>query len=255
MKNKPDIKYFNDYSHDFVKSNHQDIKFPENYRFIYKNVFYRIAAGIVYGIACLFGMFYSKLVLHVKIENKEVLSQEDRTGFFLYGNHTQPVGDVFAPTQYVFPKRIYTIASTANLGIPVIGKILPMLGALIVPDSMEHMKEFMKGLKYHIEHKRCIVIYPEAHVWPYCSFIRPMPVTSFRFPVVYQVPAYCMTTTYQKRKFGNKPKITVYIDGPFLAVKGTNPKEEQKRLHDEIYKCMQKRSKCSTYEYIRYEKE
>ena len=64
--------------------------------------------------------------------------------------------------------------------------------------------------------KKCVVIYPEAHVWKYYTKIRPYPSTSFKFPVHCNVPAFCMTTTYYKRKLGKKPGIVVYIDGPFM---------------------------------------
>lgn len=52
------------------------------------------------------------------------------------------------------------IASPSNLGIPVIGKLLPMLGGLFILDSMGQMKKFMEAVRYHVEKKRCIVIYP-----------------------------------------------------------------------------------------------
>ena len=63
-----------------------------------------------------------------------------------------------------------------------------------------------------------------------------------------------MTTTYYKRKFGKKPGIIVYVDGPFNVDENLNKKEKQEKLFNQIYQCMENRSKNSTYEYVKYEK-
>ncbi|WMJ87237.1 1-acyl-sn-glycerol-3-phosphate acyltransferase [Anaerocolumna sp. MB42-C2] len=249
------VRYYKTYADEYIESNNQNCKLQDNYKWFRQNIEYRLISFIIYGLACAFGCFYSRLILHITIRNRKILHSYKNTGYFLYGNHTQPIGDVFIPSQLVFPKRMYTVASTANLGIPVIGKLLPLMGALPIPESYQDMKKFLNAIKYHIADQKCIVIYPEAHVWPYCCFLRPFPITSFQFPVSTKSPAFCMTTTYQKRRIGKKPKITVYIDGPFCPDKSLKQKEQQKRLCSEIYNCMTNRSRHSTYEYIQYRKE
>ena len=103
--------------------------------------------------------------------------------------------------------------------------------------------------------KKCVVIYPEAHVWPYYTGIRPFPASSFRFPVECGAPVFVMTTTYQKRKTGRTPKAKIYVDGPFWPDDSLKKKERQQHLRDQVYACMTERSKNSTYDYIRYVKE
>ncbi len=249
---REETRYYREYTEDFVESRQQEEKLPEDFVWLHENIFYRAAAAVLYGIAFIFSFFYSYFGLHIRVVGREKLKNCKGQGIFLYGNHTQPVGDAFAPAMYIFPKRLYTVAGAANLGIPLLGRLLPMLGALIVPQSMAQMKPFLNAIGYHLEHGRCIIIYPEAHVWPYCSFVRPFPETSFRYPVQFGAPAYCMTTTYQKRRRGQKPGITTYIDGPFYPEQELGKKAAQRKLHDEIYQCMQERSQASTYQYIRY---
>ncbi len=248
------VRTYRDYTDDFVESKNQDITLPDGYVWLHSNIFYRAASAILYGAGCVFSLFYTRFFLHVRVVNRQVLKKCRATGFFLYGNHTQPVGDAFAPVRYVFPKRINTIMSPSNLGIPVLGRFLPMLGGLPIPDSAGDMKKFMQAVQYRADHGRCIIVYPEAHVWPWCSFIRPYPDTAFSFPVMCHVPAFCMTTTYQQRRHGKRPRATVYLDGPFYPDSELSSKKARKQLHDEIYSCMQNRSKNSTYIYIRYER-
>ena len=203
----------------------------------------------------LYGIVYLKVILHVKLENKKILKKYKRKGYFLYGNHTQTVGDVFIPAFVCSPKRIYIIASQSNLGIAGFGKILPMLGALPIPDSIKNKKEFIKAVETRINQKNCVVIYPESHVWPYYTKIRPFNEGAFKFQVNQNMPSFCITTTYYKRKYGKKPGIKVFIDGPFMPDVNLNKKEKAEKLSKEIYESMTNRIINSTYEYIKYIKE
>ena len=164
------------------------------------------------------------------------------------------MGDVFIPSTHTSPRRIHVVISPANLGIPIIGGVLPMIGALPIPDKLSKMKLLREAISKRIKQKRCVVIYPEAHVWPYYTKIRPFSETPFKFPIEENVPSFCMTTTYQKRKHGKKPKITVYFDGPFFPDDTLPKKERVKKLHDDIYNCMNERSKESNYEYFGYKR-
>ena len=103
--------------------------------------------------------------------------------------------------------------------------------------------------------KNAIITYPEAHVWPYYTKIRPFPKTAFKFAVENNAPVFCTTTTYQKRKEGKKPKITIFVDGPFFVDEKLNKKENQEKLHSCVYNKMQERSANSNYEYIEYKKQ
>ncbi len=110
----------------------------------------QILSGFIYGLAVIFGGAYCKFFLHMKVKGRKNLKR--MTGdFFIYGNHTQPVGDVFIPALCVLPKRIFTVVSTANYGIPVIGKILPYLGALPIVDSLHGFKELNKAIETRIK--------------------------------------------------------------------------------------------------------
>ncbi|MCD8248262.1 MAG: 1-acyl-sn-glycerol-3-phosphate acyltransferase [Lachnospiraceae bacterium] len=237
-----------------MASRNQERRLKQGYRWYHENPVYRILSGLVYAVFAPFALLYVKLILRVKVVNRRILKECRKEGYFLYGNHTQPVGDAFAPGLYAAPKRIRTVAAPSNLGIPLLGKILPMLGALVIPDSPGKMKEFLTAMETYLEKGNCIVIYPEAHVWPWCSFVRPFPETAFRFPVRFHVPCFCMTTTYQEPRWGKKPRIRVYFDGPFYADEDAKPKEAQQMLHDEIFACMTLRSRNSDYAYIYYEK-
>lgn len=247
--------YYKQYTDDVVTSKNQEYKLKDNYKWIHNNILYSFCSWIVYIFAYIISWFYCKFGLHIKIENRKILNKYKKQGYFLYGNHTQPIGDVFTPAHVCKYKRIYVLASQANLGVAGIGKILPMLGALVVPNNIKQMIMLNKAINKRIEEKKCVVIYPEAHVWPYYTGIRPFPKTAFKFPVTTNSLSFVMTTTYYKRKFGKKPGIRVYVDGPFVPDNTLSKKEREEKLCTQIYECMVERSKNSNYEYIKYKKE
>lgn len=247
--------YYKTFSDDFVHSGNQKTVPREDYQWVHENVLYRFFSCIVYGLFWIFSLFYVRGYLGARVRNGKVLKPYRKQAYFVYGNHTQVVGDVFIAAQACGGKRYYAVAGWENLAVPVIGRILPMLGALPVPENREQMKQFLTAMSKRVEQKRCILIFPEAHVWPYYTKIRPLPATSFRFPVEYKAPAFAMTVTYQKRRLRKKPGITVYIDGPFAADQDLNKKQQQRKLRDEIQQCMEERAKCSSFEYIHYEEE
>lgn len=254
MKKQPQIRYYHEFTDDFVQSKNQDYKLPENYEWLQSSFFSKFFAEFIYALAIIFSNVYCRFFLHVKVKDKHKFKQVGKSGAFVYGNHTQPIGDVFDPAMICFPKRIHTLASPANLGIPFLGKILPYLGALPLADSLSGMKKLNHAIQYRIEQGRFIIVYPEAHVWDYCTIIRPFSDSSFKYPVKLDKPVFCMTTTYQKRKFGKKPNITIYIDGPYYRDTSLNQREQAAKLHDTVFAKMQERSRQSNYSYIIYEK-
>ncbi len=251
---EPTTYYYESENQDFVRSARQDAALPADFRWIHKNPLYRLASAGLYGLAVVFAFFYTRLALHVRVVNRQALGRCGKKGCFIYGNHTQPVGDAFTPAALCFPRRICTVAGTANLGIPVLGPLLPMLGGLFIPNTVGQMREFMEAVAYYAGKGRCIILYPEAHVWPYCTFIRSFPDTAFRYPVQCGAPALAMTATYQKRRFGRRPRLTLYLDGPFYPDPEKSPREQRRQLHDAVYDAMVRRSAASDYAYIRYQR-
>ena len=251
MKNERTI-YYNSYTDDVVVSANQDFKLPENYEWIGKGFGYHFLCVVIYAVAIIFTFFYTKLYWHLKVVGRDKLKETKGKGYFMYANHTQPFGDVFLPAWVNINRRIYTVVSQANYGIPVIGKLLLYLGALPLPEGIKGMKKFNEAISKRISQKKCVIIYPEAHVWPCYTKIRPFGAGAFHYPVNQEAVVYSMTTTYQKRWIGKRPKITIYIDGPFYPNKELRSKEQRQLLCQQVFEAMDNRSKASNYEYYNY---
>ena len=96
------------------------------------------------------------------------------------------------------------------------------------------------------------MIYPEAHIWPYCDFVRDFSDVSFAYPVRLGAPVFTSTVTYSKKRFGKTPRVTVYVDGPFFPDGELGLRAAQKKLRDEAYGAMCARAKQSSFSPIKY---
>lgn len=255
MKRETPVRRYHSLTEDFSQTAQQDFVLPEDYVWVRTDWKSRLKAKLVYAAALAFSSVYCRLFLHVRFRGASLLRRDRDTGIFVFGNHTQPIGDVFDPALACFPRRIYTLASPANLGIPVLGRILPYLGALPIPGSISGMKQLQEAISLRYSQKAAIIVYPEAHVWEYYTAIRPFPDTAFKYPVKLGAPVYAMTATYQRRRLGRRPKCTIYIDGPFTPESDASPRQQAKQLREQVYACMCRRSALSNCEYIRYEQE
>lgn len=198
---------------------------------------------------------YARLKFRIRYVGREKLKDCKNRGYFIYGNHTQPFADTFIPSLGNYPKRNFFIVNPENISMPGLGTLVEMLGAIPIPCDLGGMKNFIRSVEDKIRRNHSVTIYPEAHIWPYYTGIRPFKAVSFQYPTKLKCPVYALTNTYHRRGGkGNKVKIITYIDGPFWADESLKPREARQKLRDQVYQCMVERSRSSDFEYIEYRK-
>lgn len=255
-KNKEEQKiiyYTDELNDEFAGDSIEPIPIDENYKYGSKSFFWNLTHYFWYRIFALpIAALFLKLKYHHKIINREVIKPYTKSAFFMYGNHTNNICDALIPTFVQNWNHTYVIVNPNNVSMPVLGKITPYLGAIPLPGNMAATKNFMNIIKLRMEQKCSITIYPEAHIWPFYTKIRPFVDLSFRYPVQYNVPTFCFTNTYQKYKNSKTPQIVTYVDGPFFADENLSSKEKKTDLRNKVYAAMVERSKNNNVELIKY---
>ena len=249
------IYYDSETTDDFAgnKIEHKDI--PAGYRFTFKNPVARAAAFLLYYLVGVpFGFLFQKIAFGEKIVGREKLKPYRKTGYFLYGNHTRAAGDAYCPSAVAFPKKAFIIANADCVNLPGVRFLVKAFGALPIPLSIGKMKEFVRTVETLERDGRVVAIYPEAHIWPYYTKIRPFSSVSFRYPAESGKPVFTFTTVYKKRRFLKRPRTVVYIDGPFFPPSTALPVEKKNALRDLCFDAMTSRAALSDCEYIRYVK-
>lgn len=248
------VYYTDERNDEFSKAKITPKPIDENWRYLRRGVLWNIKRFITYRLfAHPIGFLYVKIKFLWRVKNRKVLkSIPKKQGFFLYGNHTQAIADAFVPSLSVFPRPVYTIVHANNVSMPVLGKLNAYMGALPVPDNLKSARNFYAAVRTRYAEGNGVMIYPEAHIWPYFIGIRSFPATSFRYPVTLGAPCFVLTNTYQRRRRGKKPKLITYLDGPIYPDTDLHPKLAAQKLRNQAYQMMRRRSKNSNCEYIRY---
>ena len=254
------VFYYTSEEDDPIKTEEQEKKqkvlLPEGYEYIPKNPFVRLYSSILFRLFWIFGQWYERHYWQAKFYGREKLKKAKGKGYVIYANHTSPFHDVFGPA-LAADRRIFTIISPVNLKIPGIGKYLPMIGGIPLGTNDAEKKAMNEAVDKRLRQKNALVIYPEAHVWPYSTKIRTFPAggKSFKYAVRNDLPIFTMTTTYHKRtknKKGDLPRMDIFVDGPFYPEKSKSAEENQEILAKKAYDSMVKYSKKNTYEYFKY---
>ena len=248
------IYYEDELNDEFSKSSIEPRIIDENYKYVHKNPLWNLCSFVLQNILSVpIKILYAKIKFRIKYIGKEKIKPYKNEGYFIYGNHTQPFADTFIPSIPMYPKRNFLIVNPVNISLKGTGTLVEMLGAMPIPSNKSAMKNFLEAIKQKTNKGYAITIYPEAHIWPYYTKIRPFKDVSFKYPVQLEKPAFCITNTYQSYGKNNKKiKIVSYIDGPFYPNKELTLKEQQKELRNKIYNCMEERSENSNIEHIKY---
>ena len=259
MKKERIIEYSDQINDDFAGTSINTQTIGKEFCYIRKSIIWRLLSFVLYYIFALPIVYLiSKIFLGLKFENKRILRQLKKQGYFLYGNHTQ-ILDGYIPPISSFPRKSYIIAGPDVVSLPGIRHLVMMLGAIPIPTEISAFHNFVDAISIRYKQGACIAIYPEAHIWPYYTGIRPFSYTSFYYPVKEKAPVVAMVTTYRKRKglfsLCKRPGITITFSDIMLPNGNLSQREAQKELRDKTFFFMDSISKTKnevcfiTYKY------
>ncbi len=253
------IYYEDELNDDFASTKIARKPLPKNLKFYHKNIIYRFLSDcLYYVIAAPLVWLYVKLVYGAKIVGKKKWKRAKlrRQGVFVYGNHTTAADALFVPILLALPKRTRIICSVEAVSNPIIRPIEMFLGALPLPDSPEHRKPFFDAVGYYSKKRHeAILIFPEAHIWPYCTRIRPFGEQSFTYPAQEGLPVVSVCTTFERRKILRflPPRHVIHVSDAAYPEMDLPLGERTKKLRDQSYEYMvETSSSLENAEYYRY---
>lgn len=256
MKRKDEkvvIYYTDERNQEFSRARIRPRVIDGSYRYLHGRVWELCSLALQNLFSMPVKILYQKIKFRLRYVGREKLKGCSNRGYFIYGNHTQPFADTFIPSVANYPHRNFFIVNPENVSMPGLRVLAELLGAIPIPRDYTGMKHFMKEIERRIRRGNSITVYPEAHIWPYYTGIRPFSAVSFRYPVELDCPVYVLTNTYHLRR-GRKEKVNIltYIDGPFYPDRSLCPRERRRELRNRVFECMTERSRESDYEFIRY---
>ncbi len=250
------VVYYKDpINDDFAGTDISCTRVDEDFRYIHKNPLWRAFAFLIFYLFVVpIVWFYERVFCRVRYVNRKALKKVRKQKCFFYGNHTHLL-DVFTSGLLVLPRRAKVVANPDAVSVKGIKNLTQMLGAFPLPTTQRGMFEFMKAMDYYHD-KFHVIIYPEAHVWPFYTGIRPYTKAAFRYPIKYNAPVIAFVTVYTSPKglFSRfrKANQTIYVSDPIYPETEIPSKDAQQNLRDKVYAFMLEKSKLSTYKVIEY---
>ncbi len=226
------------------------------YEYAPTNVFFRLFSWFFYwAVAFPVLWLVAKIGYHVRVLGKQNRKMLKGQGVFFYGNHTQIIDAWTAQCFAAKGKRTYIVCNQDTTSIKGIRWLVKALGCIPTPENPAEAEQYKACIVKRIKQKRGIAIFPEAHIWPYSTHIRPFGDESFSFPAELGVPVVAMAVTYRRRKvFKNRPPfITIHLSKPCYPNMKLSLPERKRQLRDYVYEfLLDKAAEEENFEYIAY---
>ena len=250
------IYYQDELNDDFADNNIKGKAIDSNYRYINNSWLFKFNSFWLRNLFAIPVLTIAMLFMYrPKIKNKEILKGLKKKGYYIYANHVLPLDPIIIPVKANPGKACVIISSHDAFSInPVVTWLIKHFYTIPIPNDKEMFDNYVNALSWHINKRHRVLIFPEAHIWPYYTGIRPFTSASFRYPVTANKPVICLTNTYlPKDKKWKRCRLVTHIDGPFYPDPELSQKEAAQKLRDEVYECMIARSQeKKQFEHYRY---
>ena len=202
------------------------IKFDANYNYVEKGKIKKVVSFcLYYFVAWPVLSFFMYIIQCVKIVGRKNVKTLKDKGYMIVGNHTHYKDAYISQIGITAPKRTYIIANNNAVQLPIIGRIARYLGAIAVPQTISGFKKFYSEIEKLLANKNVIVVYPDAHIWPYYTGLRDFPLSSFSMAAKNKVPVVPIATTYKKRLLFKSPKAIVFVGKPIFFDKNLTERQ------------------------------
>ena len=249
------IYYRDELNDDFAEINgvKKRPELKDNYHYIHHNPFRRFLDGFVYYVIAKPWMALFCIFHGIRYKNKKNLKVLHGKGAFIYSNHVG-ISDVFKFQSLVFWKKVNIIGYSDTASIPVASLVVKAFGYLPISMKISNLKNLRDGCEFLVhKRKEYVLIYPEAHIWPYYTKIRPFKNVSFVYPAESMSPVVPAVTTFRKVWYSKKPKQTIIFGRVIFPQEELTVNENRDYLRDECYKEMVRiASSVEQAEYIEY---
>ena len=255
-KKSKTIYWSDELNDDFNKLEHvkdnPDLK--KNYKYIHKDPLRRMWDALLY-YAIAKPIMGSFCLLHgIRYKNKRNLKRLHGKGAFIYSNHTA-ISDVFKFQSMIFHHKRVNIVGLSNASsIPVASFIVKSFGYLPIGNDTDNLIKLKEACEFYVKkRKQFVLIYPEAHIWPYYTKIRDFKNVSFYYPAQCLCPVVPAVTIWRKVWYSKKPRQTVVFGKPIFPDPSLNAIENRDLLAEECKNQMKHIAKSyPQVEYIKY---
>lgn len=255
--------YSNELEDDFSDIPVKTKDIDESHVYLVKNFWGRLGSWLLLNLIAIPLLYiFAKYKYDFKIIGR-IHIKKIKGPFILYGNHSAQF-DAIIPQAVInrYRRKTYIVSDPSAASIPYIRHITKALGALPLASTYKGKVNFLKAIGEIFAKGHCLAIYPEAHIWPYSTTIRPYTNASFHYAVKYKVPLIPMVATYRYPrglfKAYKKPRMIINLGAPLYPDFSLSESEAKQKLWEYTYTFMKKYAddinNVALYNYLKLEK-
>lgn len=221
----------------------------ETYKYVPNSILFSICSNLLYYIVAYpIIKIITKLIYDLKIEGKENIKHLEG-GAVSVSNHVLFLDCAMVGLACGL-KKVYYTTREGSFRMPLIRKLIKLLRAIPIPQSISNKRNFIKEINNIIQKGNIVHFYPEAALWTYCEKIRNFKNGAFDFAISNNVPVIPLVFKFREPKgvrkiFKRKKDVTLSILEP-ITYKGVdgNKKQSVENLKYEVHKKMEESQKC-----------
>ncbi len=208
---------------------------PPGYDYLMKGRLRTFRYYLLRNIVALLLFPFNTLWYGLKIRGRKNLKTLGGTGYISVSNHVHPMDCTFVNLA-LFPKRLYYMTLPSNFKIPLIRRIIKVLGAVPIPTKLSSKKEMLAAMEKALNAGCAVHIYPEGILRPYYQSLRKCQSGAFNLAYNTGKPILPMVMTYRKPRgiyiLKRKPCISLTVLEPIMPNKTAPKSEEVSRLQN-----------------------
>lgn len=254
----PKTKYYTDVQNDdfFAGKTYDKIVVDQNFDYRRKSFGKRVFDFVLYYVFAKpilgFVLFVAK---RTKIVGRENLKKVRKKGCMLVCNHSNILDAYLGGAGLLALRKNYIICSSNSVKIPVVGGLILALGGLPVPETIGASKRFFAHTRGLLESGGVISVFPEAHLWPYATFVRPFNKTCFRIAASAKACVVPVAVTYRQSKFfkNGRPRAVVFVGEPIFFDRNSSREANAEKFFEKSLEFIRSKvEKSDNYCYINY---
>lgn len=208
----------------------------EKYDYVPKGKIFLFCSNLLYYVVAFpILKILTKIVYNLKIEGKENI-RALKKGAITISNHVLFLDCAMIGLACGF-KKVYYTTREESFKIPFVRKLIKLLRAIPIPNSIENKKYFVKEINKLLKTKRIVHFYPEVALWPYYEKIRNFKNGAFKFATNNKVPIVPMVFKFVepqgfRKIFKRKKDVKLVILKPIMCDENNNAEEIKQKIYD-----------------------
>ncbi len=177
----------------------------------------------------------------VKVQGRKNIALLDHEGGISIMNHIHNMDSSMAAIA-LSPQEVTFVSTPANFRLPVIGKILKLLGVIPTPDTLSSAKYFIRTIQHELKQNKIVHFFPEGFLLKNFQGLREFKYGAFYFAIKENKAILPMAIRQEKSRKGKqrwligKPRYFILIGEPLYPNPNLSSKFAIEDLKERSYK-------------------